>query len=66
MGVRERDDRAPVIGEQISRAKNSAAFYADTRTDLLAAHGARDGAQIGALDEALTRHGPGAALDGPA
>ena len=57
------NDRSVYVA--ISRARTSAAVYTDSRADLLAALGARDGAQIGALDEDLTRYGPGAALDGP-
>lgn len=36
----------------INRARSSAALYTDSRTDLLATLGARDGAQVGALDAA--------------
>ena len=48
----------------ISRARSSASLYTDSRADLLAALGARDSAQVGALDEDLTRYGPETALDG--
>ncbi len=52
------DTRAAYVA--ISRVRSSAALYTDSRTDLLAALGARDGAQMGAIDETLTRCGPGA------
>ena len=57
------DTRATYVA--ISCARSSAALYTDSRTDLLAALGARDGAQVGALDKDLTRYGPGTVLDGP-
>ncbi len=57
------DTRAAYVA--ISRARSSAALYTDSRADLLAALGARDGAQVGAFDEPFTRYGPEAALDSP-
>lgn len=56
------DTRAAYVA--ISRARSSAALYTDSRADLLTALGRWDGTQVGALDEALTRGGPGAAIDG--
>lgn len=49
----------------ISRARKHAAIYTDSRARLTEALGLRDGAQVGAIDQALTRHGPGTVLDGP-
>lgn len=49
----------------ISRARKGAAIYTDSRAKLTEALGLRDGAQVGAIDETLTRYGPGTVLDGP-
>ena len=55
------NDRAAYVA--ISRARNGAAIYTDSRADRLAALGARNGAQIGALDElqSFTDYGPSVA-----
>lgn len=47
------DSRAAYVA--ISRAATSASIYTDNRTSLTDALGCRDGAQIGAIDEGLTR-----------
>lgn len=49
----------------ISRARKHAAVYTEDRAALIAALDLRDGTQMGALDEALTRYGPGSFFDGP-
>lgn len=49
----------------ISRARTTATIYTEDRAKLVDAIGDRDGARIGAIDEPLTRYGPGTVLDGP-
>lgn len=49
----------------ISRARKHAAVYTEDRAALVGALDLRDGTQVGAIDEALTRYGPGTVLDGP-
>lgn len=49
----------------ISRTRTTATIYTEDRAKLVDAIGSRDGAQVGAIDEPLTRHGPGTVLDGP-
>ena len=56
---------APAAYVAISRAKAHASIYTDSRATLTSVLDLRDGAQVGALDEALTQYGPETVLDGP-
>ena len=49
----------------VSRAKKHAAIYTDDRERLASNIEGRDGAKVGAIDEALTRDGPAIALPVP-
>ena len=57
------DARAAYVA--ISRARDGAAIYTDSRAKLTEALGLRDGAQVGAIDETLLR-GKAAAIAIPA